>query len=209
MKKSVIAVLVIGCLVATGAISAGNSWNKRGQGGGQGGSLDAVETSMLVFMREEEKLARDVYRVLYATWGKLVFANISESEQSHMDALANMLAKYRVPDPIVEDSTGVFQDEELLALYESLVSDGEASVVAALKVGALIEEIDMLDIAHAIEETDEADLQEVYENLLRGSRNHLRAFNRTLENLGVVYTPQELDLATFEAIVTSAFERGE
>ncbi|MDP2030099.1 MAG: DUF2202 domain-containing protein [Thiobacillus sp.] len=59
-------------------------------------SLPGGKTDLL-FMREEEKLARDVYLTLYETWGLAVFSNIASSEQSHMDALLKLLRTYRCP----------------------------------------------------------------------------------------------------------------
>lgn len=38
--------------------------------------LNLGETDGLIFMREEEKLARDVYIAMYDNWGQRVFNNI-------------------------------------------------------------------------------------------------------------------------------------
>ena len=69
-----------------------------------------------MFIREEEKIARDVYRVLYKKWGNPIFANIEESEQAHMDAMANVLAFYGIDDPVTNDETGEFTNEGIPAL---------------------------------------------------------------------------------------------
>ena len=172
------------------------------------GTLDATEVAELQFMREEEKLARDVYRVMFAEWGHQVFANISESEQRHTDAVAGLIEKYGVDDPVTDDSTGVFVDPELQALYDELVEKGLDSHQAGLMVGALIEEVDMLDLEEAIHATDNPDIQELYGNLLRGSRNHLRAFVKTLEDTGIDYEAQVLSQEEVDLIVSTPFEHG-
>jgi hypothetical protein len=171
-------------------------------------TLDATEVAELQFMREEEKLARDVYRVMFAEWGQQIFANISESEQRHTDAVAGMMEKYGVEDPVTDDSTGVFVDPELQALYDDLVEKGLDSRQAGLMVGALIEEVDMVDLEEAIHATDNPDIQELYGNLLRGSRNHLRAFVKTLEDTGIDYEAQVLSQDEVDLIVSTPFEHG-
>ncbi len=167
------------------------------------------EAEGLIYMREEEKLARDVYLTLYDQWGLRVFSNISRSEQMHTDAIKYLLQKYNIDDPVVIDSIGVFKNQDLQNLYNTLVAQGKDSAIAALKVGALIEEVDIRDIQKELDEhVDNQDIRYVYENLMRGSRNHLRAFVRNLLNSDVVYEPQILSKEVYEAIVNSPMERG-
>ena len=97
------------------------------------------EINNLLFIREEEKMARDVYRVLYEKWGNPIFANIVESEQAHMDAVANLLVFYGQNDPVTSDATGEFNDEAIAKLYSDLVERGSQSEIDALLVGAYIE----------------------------------------------------------------------
>ncbi len=171
-------------------------------------SLDATEIRNLEYMREEEKLARDVYRTLYDAWGLPVHDNISESEQVHTTQVQDMLDKYRLPDPVVDDTTGVFVNQELAVLYDTLIAEGSQSSLKALYVGAAIEEIDMIDLQRAIDESDNADIRNLYENLMRGSRNHLRAFVGRIEDLGIVYEAQYLSQDEVDGIVDSSVERG-
>jgi hypothetical protein len=171
-------------------------------------ALTAQEETDILFMREEEKLARDVYRFLYDLWSHPVFNNIAESEQHHMDSMAVLVETYGLTDPVQADSLGAFTNPDLAALYISLTMRGQASLLEALQVGAFIEEVDMRDILAAIENAAHADIIQTYENLLRGSRNHLRAFVRTIESLGVVYEAQVLPQSEVDAIVDSPVERG-
>ncbi|MCA9733804.1 MAG: DUF2202 domain-containing protein [Deferribacteres bacterium] len=164
--------------------------------------LTPEETEALVFMREEEKLARDVYIALYPTLGQRVFNNISASEQRHMDAIKLLVDKYELEDPVAVDSVGVFQNETLQSLYVALVAQGSASLEEGLKVGALIEEIDILDLQHDIDDVvDNEDITYVYNNLMHGSYNHLRAFVRNLSRLGVEYVSQKLSQDVYDAIM--------
>jgi hypothetical protein len=171
-------------------------------------TLDATETANLVYMREEEKLARDVYITFFESWSLPVFDNIAASEQTHTSTVEDMLEKYRVTDPVADDSVGVFVDPKLASLYTTLVAQGSASSLAALYVGAAIEEIDMIDLQAAIDASDNADIRQLYENLMSGSRNHLRAYVGQIEDLGIVYEAQYLTQEEVDAIVDSPLERG-
>jgi hypothetical protein len=121
-------------------------------------SLSQAERNDLLYMREEEKLARDVYLTLYETWPLAVFSNIASSEQSHMDALLKLLRTYRLPDPAAGNAIGEFSSQTLQSLYNTLMDKGRLSAVDALQVGGIIEETDMRDIVAAIEHSDNADI---------------------------------------------------
>ena len=170
--------------------------------------LSTTEADALVFMREEEKLARDVYQLLYAQWGQTIFTNIATSEQQHMDAVAMLLTRYGLPDPAAGTATGVFVDPALQQMFDALMAQGRTSLVAALTVGATIEDLDIKDLQIRLAQTDNADVQLVFNELMKGSRNHLRAFISQLTNLGVTYTPQYIAQAEFDAIVGSPRETG-
>ncbi|MCK4989030.1 MAG: DUF2202 domain-containing protein [Bacteroidales bacterium] len=168
----------------------------------QGAELTEAEIEGIRFMREEEKVARDVYIYLYEIYPLRPFLNISKSEQAHMDAIKYLIDTYELEDPVGENPEGVFQNEELQTMYDELIETGSTSREDALKVGALIEEIDILDIQHELDEhVDNQDVTFVYDNLLKGSRNHLRAFVRNLSRQGVEYTPQKLSEEQYLAII--------
>ncbi len=172
------------------------------------GELTADEVAGLLFMREEEKLARDVYLALYEMWNVRIFDNIAGSESAHMDAVKGLLDDYGLADPAVE-APGVFTNADLQALYDELVETGAQSLEDALRVGAAIEEIDILDLEAHMAETDREDILRVYDNLLRGSYNHLRAFAGNLERrVQKAYVPQYLDQDAYEAILDGDQGRG-
>lgn len=163
-------------------------------------ALTETEEATLLWMREEEKLARDVYLTLYKVWNKPVFAEIAESEQAHMDALLKKIELFGLLDPALPD-VGDFANPELRALYDVLIARGQLSYVDALTVGATIEDMDIRDIGNAIAETTNLPLKTTYESLLEGSKNHLRAFVDLLDQEGVEYSPQYIDQAVFDAIL--------
>jgi hypothetical protein len=171
--------------------------------------LTESEVAGLIFMREEEKLAHDVYLALYDLWGLPLFQNIARSEETHTGAVKNLLDTFNIPDPAVDTPLGVFTDPVLQTLYDELITLGERSLADALKVGGAIEEIDILDLQAALDETDNPDIQRVYANLLRGSENHLRAFTSTLlQQTGETYIPQYMDVSAYDEILASAPARG-
>jgi hypothetical protein len=138
----------------------------------------------LLFMWEEERLARDVYTVMYAKYGSKIFTNIATNgEQTHIDSVKSMIDKYAVStagytEPAVK---GVFVNTDLQKLYDDLVVQGNVSVTEAYKVGVLIEETDIADLNERLKPTDlPADIRTVYENLRKGSESHLAAFNKQL-----------------------------
>lgn len=170
--------------------------------------LSEDEKNGLILMREEEKLARDVYKALGEKWGIQIFENITESEQSHTDAVKNLLDRYQITDPVKTDEQGVFESEALQKLHDDLVAQGSESLLDALIVGATIEDLDIQDLSDLLEKTDNEDIITVYQNLQRGSRNHLRAFNRQIEKNGGDYTPQFITNEEFTTIINSQQERG-
>ncbi len=172
------------------------------------GSLDQNEIDGLLFMREEEKLARDVYTYLANVWGMPVFSNIASSEQTHMDSVLTLLNQYGLMDS-TSSIAGEFNNSELQALYNQLIAQGSVSIEEALKVGAAIEEIDILDLQERIAQTDEADILQVYQNLEKGSKNHLNAFVSNLEGrTGLVYEPKYLTDDVYASILSESTGTG-
>lgn len=171
-------------------------------------SLSQVEQTDLLFMREEEKVARDVYLKLYESWRLAVFSNIASAEQSHMDALLKLLRTYRLPDPAAGNAIGEFTNPALQSLYDTLLEKGQLSALDALQVGGIIEETDMRDLAGAIDRSDNVDIDTTYESLLCGSRNHLRAFAHNLESMtGQPYTALVLTQEEVDVILNSPMEQ--
>ena len=219
MRRSMLAILASATILAPAL--AGSTLAAGGSGAATGcaGLLEivaglpledvsGVEQGDLVYMREEEKLARDVYRALDDLWGLRALANIAWAEQTHMDALLALLDKYGITDPVGTHAAGVFSDAELQGLFGELLDRGSASLVDALVVGATIEDRDIADLTAALDRADNADIRTVYQNLRKASRNHLRSFVGLLAAGGTVYEPQYLDGTDYEAIIGSPSEHG-
>jgi hypothetical protein len=170
--------------------------------------LSDDEVAGLLWMREEEQLAHDVYVVLGELWGLRIFENIAVSESSHIDAVSELLDRYAIDDPADGNAPATYTDPAIQQLYDQLVADGSVSLEAALAVGALIEELDISDLQARMAGTQVDEILTVYATLERGSRNHLRAFTSQLESREVPYEPTRLDPAIFDAIVSSEMERG-
>lgn len=170
--------------------------------------LDDDEITGLLWMREEEQLAHDVYTTLGDLWGLRIFENIAASERSHIEAVTTLLDRYDIDDPASGNEPGTFTEPAIQVLHDELVANGTVSLEAALAVGARIEELDIADLRSRAAATDVADIDAAYTDLERALRNHLRAFTSQLEMRGVAYEPTELDQAGFDAIVSSATERG-
>lgn len=169
--------------------------------------LSADEAAGLLYMYEEEKLARDVYNALSSTWNIPTFQNIAASEQMHMDSVKSLLDRYSLSAP--SSAPGSFADATLQNLYTTLIAQGSQSAADALKVGATIEELDILDLQTRLAATDNADIQMVYNNLLSGSNNHLQAFTMALRNqTGEVYVPQYLTAEAYAAALSATQGNG-
>ncbi|NOQ14834.1 MAG: DUF2202 domain-containing protein [Methyloprofundus sp.] len=204
IKTKLIAIILTLSVLSPAVVSAkGRGNNSASTSQLQSTQLTAEEENLL-WMREEEKLARDVYLTMYDLWGASIFNNIAKSEQSHMDALLKKIELYGLTDPVAPDSYGVgdFNNKEFQQLYITLTGIGQDSYRDALWVGANIEDLDIHDLMEAIKETKETNnlaLQTTYESLLEGSKSHLRAFVSLLGE----YTPEYIDPTLYKAIINA------
>jgi hypothetical protein len=206
LNKMIFTILTTVLLTFTGVTS---SMAGQGPGNGEGqATLTAAEIEDMLLIREEEKLARDSYITLGGIWGLMIFENIALSEQIHMDAVERLLDKYGLPDPVVDESdVGSFLNQDLQKWFDELMLRGKTPLMDALYVGAEIEEYDIRDITNAIDNTTQPDITGTYTMLLCGARNHLRAFVRQIENLGVVYEPVIFTPEEIALIVDSPMQR--
>jgi hypothetical protein len=173
-------------------------------------SLSQDEKESILLMREEEKMARDAYLNFYQLWSTNIFQNISNSEQTHMDAVLQLINKYGLTDPVGTKPVGSFSNPDIQVLYNAFINQGKISNTEALKAGAGIEEVDIRDLQNMLNEDDinNQDIELVYNSLLKGSRNHLRSFVKVLNSQGVTYVPLYLSQAAYDAIINSPMETG-
>jgi hypothetical protein len=154
-------------------------------------------------MREEEKLAGDVYRAFYEVHEHTIFQNISKSEDAHSRAVLYLINGFELIDPALEEE-GVFTNPLFNQLYADLTKQGSTSLVDALKVGAFIEEYDIADLERLIEATENETIKRVYGNLLRGSKYHIKAFTNVLKVYGETYTPTIISQEEYETILNES-----
>ena len=163
------------------------------------------ENASLLYMLEEERLARDVYTHLYEKWETKQFGNIKESEQTHVEKVQELLDKNKIPYQVLPQ--GKFNNQELQKLYNDLISKGNISEIEALKVGATIEDVDIFDLQRLKKETDNQDIISVYNFLECASRNHMRVFDRGLSMRNATYKRQFISQVDFQKIIDAEHEQ--
>ena len=171
-------------------------------------AINIEERNGLILMREEEKMAHDVYSFLYDKWNIMIFNNIASSEQTHTNAVLELLDKYDIDDPASGKNIGVYNDTSLQRMYNQLLINGNYSLLSALTVGATIEDLDIYDLEKLILKVDNQDIAFVYNNLLKASRNHMRAFYSQIVNNGGTYRAKYISQQQLEDIVNSPKEVG-
>ncbi len=169
-------------------------------------ALSRQEIEDLQFLKEEEKLARDVYLFSYDLYGQKIFQNIANSEQSHMNSVSAIMKKYGLKDLALTER-GKFSNAVLQGLYVDLTSLASRSMEEALIVGATIEDLDINDLNTFIENTNHSDVEVMYNKLNCGSRNHLRAYIKNLGNINVIYDPQFISIEEFDGIINNTGEK--
>ena len=182
LSALVVFLFLLGCTSTDPVSSAdesGSSVNEQLTAGST--PITETESDDLVFLREEEKLARDVYLKMSQLWAQPIFATIASSEQRHMDAVLKLLDHYSITDPAKDKDEGEFTNLKIKALYDELIAKGELSLQDALEVGVIIEETDIQDITIFLTRTDQKNIEQVYEYLLNGSNNHLDSFEKLQE----------------------------
>jgi hypothetical protein len=162
-------------------------------------SLNEAEEAGILQLREEEKLARDVYTLLEEKWGLSAFSQIKPSEQKHMDAVAKLINRYDLLDP-AQENIGSFENQKISSLFETLMTKGEQSEVDALQVGMTVEDVDIYDIDEILSKNDNQDIQVVFTNLRNGSIKHLQRFYTDLKTIGGTYEPQYISQELFDQL---------
>lgn len=166
--------------------------------------LSEDEEAMLLYVREEEKMARDVYNFIGERFKMAIFKNIAESEQDHMDKVLCLLLHYNIDDPAQEP--GVFTNKEIQEMYDELVALGSGPITDALTAGAIIEDYDIYDIHHWMTLTSNENILNVFGNIVCGSGNHLIEFDLKLKNFGVQYEVQYISYDEYLEILDTGHQ---
>ncbi len=214
-------VIVVCATLLVLSASAADARNRGSQGGGasdcqqalldrfetlETNTLDQETTDAILLLREEEKLARDVYLTL-SWWYRLpIFPNIARSEQQHMDLVALLLDRYGLPDPAEGNGIGEFTDPWVQDLYDDLIASGAESLLNALFVGATIEDVDIYHLQHILDHSAFDDVNLIVQNMVAGSRNHMRSFVGAIEKRGETYEAEYITQSELDAILASPME---
>jgi hypothetical protein len=173
------------------------------------GQLDQATIDAVTLLREEEKLARDVYLAFTAMYDLPVFPNIARSEQHHMDLVAMILDRYELPDPAALMGIGEFSDPWVQDLYDDLTLMGSNSLIDALIAGATIEDVDIYHLEHILEHQPSFDdINLIVQNMVAGSRNHMRGFIGALDKRNETYEPGYITQEEFDLILSTPMETG-
>ncbi len=169
-------------------------------------TLSQQETDDLKVLREEEKLARDVYLFSYDKYGESIFNSVASSEQKHMDKMLTLLNTYGIQDPALSER-GNFTNQELQTLYNDLTTKSAISLIDALEVGATIEDLDIRDIKIFKNRATKADILDTYDKLECGSRNHMRSYYGKLLTSEVTYVAQYISATELAEIINASNEQ--
>jgi hypothetical protein len=141
-------------------------------------SISPTTKAQLIYIIQEEKLARDVYAALATAGISQKFSNIMPSEQTHIDLIAGLMKTYGVTNPITGLKAGVFKDYKLTPLYKTVMTKAALSPADAIAVGVLIENTDIADLNTMLKTIVRTDIRATLGLLLSGSEKHLAAFSR-------------------------------
>lgn len=188
---SVVGVVGAGTLGASGAFGAGPT-SAPSAGGTPGASISSAVASELTFVREEERLARDLYAAIAKQYdGAAPFSMITNAEQRHFDAVGTLLVRNGIADPSTGSTPGVYADATLQKLYDGWLARSKSSLTEAYRVGADLEKQDIADLDKAIADNAPADVDRVLANLKTASEHHLAMFDGYASGTPVTHTPMD------------------
>lgn len=139
--------------------------------------LTPIEEEGILYMRQEEKIARDVYQKLGETWNLSIFTNIASSEKNHMDAIKKLIDTYGLTDPEPYEIPGEFSNQVFQDMYDELIARGLTSPKEAMVVGQDIEKKDIEDLSYYSANTELKDILQVYKKLSDASYRHFDRFS--------------------------------
>ena len=105
---------------------------------------------------------------------------ITNSEDRHFDAVGVLLERYDVTDPAAGKAAGTYAVPAIQDLYDGWLAEGRTSLEAAYRVGVELEQRDIADLNKSIAADLPADVDTVLGQLLKGSQNHLAAYQRAV-----------------------------
>ena len=156
----------------------------------------------IAYMWNDEKMAHDLYLALYNKFpNQNVLYNIAtKAESTHELTVENLAQAYDInitnyqngygehysQNDLDKYGAGEFFIPAVQQTYDTLYNQGSKSEIDALKVGCMVEVVDVDDLNKYLDVVkDKPDIVNAFENLRSGSYNHYWAFDTALKNLGV------------------------
>lgn len=166
--------------------------------------LSDAEVNGILSLREEEKVAYDVYTFMFEKYESKVFKNIAENEKDHMDKIKELIDQYNLNDPLsgIADQKGVFSSNKMKALYDEMIMAGNYGLLDALRAAARFEETDIVDLRKYLSSASDQTVINTYINLESGSQDHLRALVKDIKEEGISYKPSYLSKEDFDKIMS-------
>ncbi len=166
--------------------------------------LTDAEVNGILSLRQEEKVAYDVYTYMFDKYQSKVFKNIAENEKSHMDKMKELIDQFNLSDPLegTVDKKGVFSNKKMQALYDEMVMAGNYGLLDALRAAARFEETDIIDLRKNMSSASNEAVINVYLNLESGSQDHLRLLVKYIKEEGISYKPSYLSKEEYDQIMS-------
>ena len=166
--------------------------------------LTDAEVNGILSLREEEKVAYDVYTVMFEKYESKVFKNIAENEKEHMNKIKELIDQFNLTDPIAGtiDQKGVFSNKKMQTMYDEMILGGNYGLLDALRAAARFEETDIVDLRKYLSSASDQSVINVYLNLESGSQDHLRSLVKYIEDEGISYKPSYLSKEDFDKIMS-------
>lgn len=169
--------------------------------------LTADEIEFLYAMREDEKLARDLYAYFWTRYPTAPqIQRISKAEESHIAAIETVLDYYEISYPAMS-APGVFEDSTRQALYDELALKSE-TMLEAFQTMAFVEDRDLFAYKMVQSQITNANLSLLIENMIKASTNHLKAAIRQIFVRDGSYTSIYLSAEEYDAIIKLPFQNG-
>lgn len=170
--------------------------------------LGADEIEFIYALREDEKISRDLTLVLAELYPEVqFFSRVAKAGATHIATVERLLDYYEIEYPKLS-APGMFGDESRQNHYDQLLAMGETEE-GGYRAIAQLEEENIVAYDEVIDDIDNPNIEIVVANLLKSSKNHLRAAVRQITRVGGEYIPQLLDDATYNNIVGSTPEKGD
>jgi hypothetical protein len=138
-----------------------------------------LTNAQLTEMREEERVARDLYTQLGRSSGEAIFTRIAAAEQRHLDAVERLMSSQGMDPDAAGTTVGRYAVPDLQSAYNRWLAAGRASDQAAYKVGVELEKQDIAELK-ALRVASGTTGARVVQALRTGSEHHLAAFTKAV-----------------------------